>query len=95
MGDSCNWKNKKLNLLEMATMAITPIDLELLKFISLLNSSQKEALIMYTKELLNAEENLKRQSVDEYNLEIDKAVEGIKNGEYTSLEDLEKEIESW
>ena len=34
-------------------------------------------------------------TIHQYNLEIDKGIEDIKNGKFLSQEDLEKEIENW
>ena len=79
----------------MAYMAISPTDKELLKFISQLNLSQKEELINHVKQLLKSQNNSERQSITEYNDEIDKALRGIEKGKFTSLEDLEREMESW
>jgi hypothetical protein len=79
----------------MAYMAISPTDKELLKFISQLSLSQKDELINHVKELLKSQNNSERQSISEYNDEIDKALRDIEKGEFTSLEDLEREMESW
>jgi hypothetical protein len=79
----------------MAYMAISPTDKELLKFISQLSLSQKDELINHVKELLKSQNNSESQSITEYNDEIDKALRGIEKGEFTSLEDLEREMESW
>ena len=79
----------------MNIMAITPTDREILKFISQLNSSQKEALMIFLRELLIPEINTERQSSAEYDLELKEALVNINKGEHTSLEDLESEMESW
>ncbi|HEV3223338.1 MAG TPA: hypothetical protein VGZ90_10680 [Puia sp.] len=76
-------------------MSISKIDIELFKLLSKLNLSQKEALITFIKHLLNAKENMDRQFIDEYNLELNNAKENIRKGEYISLEDLEREMELW
>jgi predicted transcriptional regulator len=34
-------------------------------------------------------------NLKQYNLEIDKGIEDVKNGRVITQEDLEKEIESW
>jgi hypothetical protein len=79
----------------MTFMEITPTDRELLKFISQLSRSQKDELINYIKGLLKSKGNSERQSIIDYNDEIDKATIRVEKGEFTSLEDLEREMESW
>jgi hypothetical protein len=76
-------------------MPDSEMDLQLIELISQLNHSQKEALIFFSKELLQAEGSSDRQSIAEYNLELDQAMERVRKGEFTSLEDLEKEMKSW
>jgi hypothetical protein len=79
----------------MSTMAITPAYKELLKLISQLNNSQKESLINFIKPFLAAGDPSEIPSIDQYNLELDQAMQRVKDGKYTSLEELEKEMESW
>jgi hypothetical protein len=79
----------------MSLMAITPVDKELIKLISQLNNSQKESLISFIKPFLKTGETTESSSIDQYNLELDQAMRRVKDGEFTSLEELEKEMESW
>jgi hypothetical protein len=76
-------------------MPLLKEDIELIKIIGLLNHPQKMRLKAFAEEILYAEENTRRQTIGEYNLELDQAIERVKKGEYTSIEDLEKEMESW
>ena len=76
-------------------MAITPADKELLKLISRLDNSQKESLINFIKPFLSTDDSSESTSIDQYNLELDQAMQRVKDGKYTSLEELEKEMESW
>jgi hypothetical protein len=76
-------------------MSISKIDIELFKLFNKLNLTQKKVVITFIKELLYAKGNIDRQSVEEYNLELNKALENIKKGAYISLEDLEREIKLW
>ena len=75
-------------------MSITEIDMELIKLLNKLNLTQKKALITLIKELLNAKGNIARQSIEEYNLELNQAIKNAKKGNFTTLKDLEKEMES-
>jgi hypothetical protein len=34
-------------------------------------------------------------SIDQYNKELDEAMERISNGKFTTLEELEREMQSW
>jgi len=43
---------------------------------------------------LNAKGNIARQSIEEYNLELNQAIKNVKKGNFTTLKDLEKEMES-
>jgi hypothetical protein len=79
----------------MTTMAISPIDKELLKLISQLNSLQKKSLVNFIRPFILTTDSTERQTIDEYNLELDQAVKNVKKGNFTTLEDLEKEMESW
>ena len=40
-------------------------------------------------------EPLERVSLQQYNRELDEAIERINKGEFTTLEQLEKEMQSW
>ncbi len=76
-------------------MPLSREDIQLFKIIGRLNHSQKVLVKVYAEEILYAEENAGRQTIGEYNLELDQAIERVKKGEFTSIEDLEKEMESW
>jgi hypothetical protein len=78
----------------MTLIAITSIDKELLKLISQLNGSQKKSLIDFIKPFISKGEPSERQT-SEYNLELDQAIKNVKEGNFTTFEDLEKEMESW
>ena len=79
----------------MTLMAITPIDKELLKLISQLNNEQKTSLMNFIKPFMLSNDLTGRQTLDEYNIELENAIENVKKGNFTTLEDLEKEMESW
>jgi hypothetical protein len=79
----------------MTTMAISPVDKELLKLISQLNSVQKKSLVNFIKPFILTIDSTERQTIDEYNLDLDQAIKNAKKGNFTTLEDLEKEMESW
>ncbi len=76
-------------------MAISPTDKELLKYFSQLNDLQKKSLLELIRAFLKGNDGLGGQTIDEYNHELDQAMERIGKGEFTSLEELEREMRSW
>ncbi len=78
----------------MFTMAVSNTDKQLLKLISQLDDSQKRSLTNFIKSFISKQIS-ERQSIEEYNVEIDRAIENVKKGNFTTFEDLEKEMESW
>ena len=47
------------------------------------------------KSFLKSEDVLGGQTIDQYNQELDQAMERINRFEFTSLEELEREMKSW
>jgi hypothetical protein len=77
-------------------MHLSRIDINLIKLIDQLSSSQKEDLVNYIEEVLKGETIMATsQGIEMYNLELDQAMQNVKDGNYISLEELEKEMESW
>lgn len=77
----------------MSSMAISTIDKELLKYFTQLDEPQKRSLLTMLKTFLKpAAEGV---GIEAYNRELDEAMERISRGEFTSLEALDKEMQSW
>jgi hypothetical protein len=76
-------------------MPVSKIDRTLKKLIVQLSHSQKKILVHYAKEMLRVKLIDSRQTIVEYNLEIDSAIQNVKQGNFTTLEDLKKEMKSW
>ena len=76
-------------------MAVSPNDKQLLKLISQLNSSQKKSLVDFIKSFIIKNGTSEKQSVEDYNKELDRANSNVHEGNFTTFEDLEKEMESW
>ena len=74
-------------------MADSAIDNELNKYFSLLSPDQKESLLGMLKTFFPSANQ--RISIEQYNDEIDEAVNRVEKGYYTSHEDLTKESEKW
>ena len=72
------------------------IDKELIHYFTRLNEPQKKSLLEMMKSFLKpGEEQWKPVSIEQYNMELDEAMERINKGGFTTLEELEKEMQSW
>ncbi len=77
-------------------MSISIIDRELLKYVSQMDELQKRSLLELIKTFLNKKEAAEETtSLQQYNQELEAAMQRISAGAFTSLEDLEKEMQSW
>lgn len=72
------------------------LDKELIKYFVRLTDPQKKSLLEVMKSFLTAnDETTKRITLEEYNHELDEAMKRISRGEFTTLEQLEKEMQAW
>lgn len=76
-------------------MNISASDKEFLEYFFQLDEPQKKSLLQMLKSLLQGGVNTDHTSLEHYNKEIDEAMLRVKNGRFTTLEELEKEMESW
>lgn len=77
-------------------MSFSTTDKELLKYFTQLDESQKKSLLELIRTFLKGNSNeSERINIEQYNRELDEALERISNGEFTTIEDLEKEMQSW
>lgn len=77
-------------------MAISTVDKELIKYFAQLDEPQKKSLLGMMKTFLRtAEDQIKPQTIKEYNQELNAAMERISKGKFTTLQQLEKEMQSW
>lgn len=76
-------------------MKAAAIKKELNSYLPLLSEQQQGLLLDMVKNILNIDTSNQRISVKQYNKEIAKAEKQIIKGEYTSQQDLEKEIKKW
>lgn len=72
-------------------MKTPTIDKELIFFITLLDEKQKEAVLALIKSFIKPQ----RQTIDEYNRELEEANERIENGEFITAEQLKKDAQNW
>ena len=72
------------------------LDKELLQYFMRLDEPQKRSLLVMMKSFLKpSSESLAPVSIEQYNRELDEAMQRIEKGDFTSLEELEKEMRSW
>lgn len=77
-------------------MAMSALEKEFFRYFIHLSEVQKRTMLEMMKAFLkNKNRSGNRTTIEQYNQEIDEAMERIDHGEFTSLEDLEKEMEEW
>ena len=76
-------------------MPVTKIDRTLNKLVVRLNDSQKSELIRLARGMLGVKLVDTRQTIEEYNLEIDRAIQNVKQGNFKTLKEIKKEMKSW
>ncbi len=77
-------------------MAIKTLDTEIQKYLPLLGIEEKKSLLGVIKSFLHLKkEETQRISIEQYNKEINEALEQVKAGKFITQEELEKEMEKW
>jgi hypothetical protein len=78
-------------------MASSAIDKELIRYFTLLDTKQKETSLAMIKSFLKPASSVstERTTIEQYNKELDEAIDRINRGEFTTFEELEKEIKGW
>ena len=72
------------------------IDQEMSNYFNQLNDAEKQSVVQMIKTFLKGrKDQSERISVEQYNKEIDEAMARVSKGEFTTVEDLEKEMQSW
>lgn len=60
------------------------------------NKSKKEQLLKFLEDMhISFQINEEKSSLEEYNRELEEAVERAKRGEFTTQQDLKNEISAW
>jgi hypothetical protein len=73
------------------TMAVSSIDKELIRYFIQLDEPQKKSLLEMMKTFLRpGNEPVETITIEQYNKELNEAMERINNGAFTTLEELEK-----
>ena len=76
-------------------MTSIAIKKELDNYLPLLTNEQQALLLDMVKNILHVEPSKQRISLKQYNKEIAAAEKQIAKGEFTTQEDLEKEVKAW
>lgn len=72
------------------------LDKEMSNYFTRLNEAEKKSVVEMLKTFLNGRvENPARISLEQYNKEIDEAMEDIKNGEIYTHEEVVKLAKNW
>lgn len=72
------------------------LDKELIQYFTKLDEPQKKSLLEMIKSFLRTPgETLNPVTVEQYNKELDEAMQRMNDGEFTTLDELEKEMQSW
>lgn len=69
------------------------LDKKLMYYLTRLDETQKKSLLAMMKSFLKHDEEA--VSIAQYNKELDEAMARIDSGDFTALEELEKEMQSW
>ncbi|MEO8852804.1 MAG: hypothetical protein ABI359_03440 [Ginsengibacter sp.] len=72
------------------------LDKELIQYFTKLDEPQKKSLLEMIKSFLKTPgDTLNPVTVEHYNKELDEAMQRMNDGEFTTLDELEKEMQSW
>ena len=71
------------------------IDREMFTYFMQLNDAEKKSVVEMLKTFIKGRKDQpERITIEQYKKEIDEAMERVSKGEYTTFEDLEKEMRS-
>jgi hypothetical protein len=80
----------------MSDMASSAIDKELIRYFTRLDEAQKKSLLEMMKSFLKPSKGpVIPVTIEEYNRELDEAMERVSRGEFITLEALEKGMQAW
>lgn len=72
------------------------IDREMYAYFMQLNDAEKKSVVELLKIFMKRRlDQPSHMTLEQYNKELDEAMERVEQGEYTTFEDLEKEMKSW
>ena len=73
------------------------LDKELIQYFTKLDEPQKKSLLEMIKSFLKTPpgDTMNPVTLEQYNKELDEATQRMNEGEFTTLDELEKEMQSW
>jgi predicted transcriptional regulator len=71
------------------------LDKELHKYWDLLDTPQKKSILSLIKSFMHHPETESSITLEQYNLEIDAAMDRMDKGEFISNDEVEKEMDKW
>ena len=71
------------------------IDREMYAYFMQLNDAEKKSVVELLKTFMRGRKDQPNITIEQYNKELDEAMARVEQGEYTTFEDLEKEMKSW
>lgn len=72
------------------------LEKKMFNYFSQLNEQEKKSVVQMLKVFLHARsENTKRVSIEQYNIELDKAMEEVKRGETYTHDEVVKMSKKW
>lgn len=74
---------------------VTLLDKEMYNYFIQLNEAEKKSVVQMLKTFLQGREVEGRISIQQYNKDIDEAMENIDRGSFTTMQELEKEMKGW
>ena len=105
-----NWQPLTCRLLQMLPLAISPfkskfdkmssmgkaLDQEMYHYFVQLDEAEKKSVVQMLKAFLKTrKKKQERISIEQYNKELEKSEKQIEVGNFTTQEELEKEMEKW
>ncbi|MDE3185661.1 MAG: hypothetical protein KGM16_19795 [Bacteroidota bacterium] len=77
-------------------MEVSSIDKELIRYFIQLTEPQKKSLLQLIKTFIKSDKEPEQSiSIEQYNKELDEAMIDINEGNFTTLAELQKEMQSW
>ena len=77
-------------------MMANAIDREMFAYFMQLSDAEKKSVVELLKTFIKERvSQFEPASIEQYNKEIDDAMKRVRDGEYTTFEELEKEIGTW
>ena len=76
-------------------MAAPSLDNEFMQYWAKLTPVEKESLLYVARNYVQLKEESGHISIEQYNKEIDEALEQVAAGNYITQEEIEKESEKW